>query len=128
MRKIQKVDIDTLAIIEVVKQYLFSIGIRVSNEKAFQIFKVMQQLPYMILIDRNKEGIKYQGSGSHLTHEEHGSQILAIQDIGRFELKAIKNRHHGYVPHIKYTTDGAFNRYLNESIKILDLEKENEDA
>lgn len=87
LNRLQKVDKDTNELIDAVKDFLFSVGVRTSRERAWEIFKEVYKIPFRILIERNDE-IKYQGQGTHLS-SKHGSQLLVIHDIGRFELKGI---------------------------------------
>lgn len=87
LNRLQKVDKDTNELIDAVKDFLFSVGVRTSRERAWEIFKEVYKIPFRILIERNDE-IKYQGQGTHLS-SKHGSQLLVVHDIGRFELKGI---------------------------------------
>lgn len=89
--KLQKVDKETLSIIKLVKQTLFSMGIRTSDERAWEVFKRLNKLPFEYLINRNKDGIEYQGQGVHLS-SKHANQRLVIKDIGQYELKAVSAR------------------------------------
>lgn len=85
--RLQKVDKDTNELIDAVKDFLFSVGVRTSRERAWEIFKEVYKIPFRMLIERNDE-IKYQGQGTHLS-SKHGAQLLVVHDIGRFELKGI---------------------------------------
>lgn len=79
-------------IIEMVRDYLFRVGIATSRERAWAIFQEMQYIPYRYLIEKNKdEGIEYQGSGKYISNKDYPNQALTIQGVGRYELKAIKD-------------------------------------
>lgn len=88
--KLQKVDKDTNDLINEVRKYLFSVGIRTSRERAWDILQTVHQLPYKILIDKNPR-IKYQGAGAHISHK-HGDQLLAIKHLGKFEIKGVSSK------------------------------------
>jgi hypothetical protein len=88
--KLQKADKDTNELIDKVKAYLFSIGIRTTRERAWDIFQTIHQMPYKELIEKNPI-IKYQGAGAHIGHK-HGSQILVIKNLGRFEIKGVSSK------------------------------------
>lgn len=90
LSKLQKVDKDTNDLIDQVREYLFSIGIRTTRERAWDIFQAIHQLPYKILIERNKT-IKYQGAGAHISHK-HENQLLVVKNIGRFEIKGVSSK------------------------------------
>jgi len=88
--KLQKADDDTNELIDEVQKYLFSIGIRTSKERAWDIFQTVHQLPYKVLIEKNPT-IKYQGVGAHISHK-HGSQLLVIKHLGKFEMKGVSSK------------------------------------
>lgn len=90
LSKLQKSDKDTNELIDMAKAYLFSVGVRTSRERAWDILKNMHQLPYKLLVARNKQ-IEYQGQGVHISHK-HGDQLLVVRNIGRFELKGVSSR------------------------------------
>jgi hypothetical protein len=90
LNKLQKADKDTNDLIDQVRDYLFSIGIRTSRERAWDIFQNVHQLPYKMLIERNPT-IKYQGVGNHISHK-HGDQMLVIKHLGRFEIKGVSSK------------------------------------
>ena len=46
LSKLQKADKDTNDLIDQVREYLFSIGIRTTRERAWDIFQSVHQLPY----------------------------------------------------------------------------------
>jgi len=115
-QRFQKQDKDTLALISAVKQYLFSLGIRVDDQKAFDIFLIMNKLPYYVLIDRN-ESITYQGQGTHLTHKENSSQILVVKDIGRFELKAVKGNN-TFTPKFRFIPSQDLQDLVKKEVRV----------
>lgn len=85
--RLQKVDEETLEIIDLVRDQLFKLGIRTSRERAWEVFKQLNKIPFEYLIDRNKE-IEYQGQGTHITNK-FANQRLVIKDVGRYEIKAV---------------------------------------
>lgn len=87
LKKLQKIDDDTNELIDRVKGYLFSVGIRTSRERTWDIIQNITTLPYEMLAERN-DVIKYQGQGKHITHK-HGNQMMVIRDIGKYELKGV---------------------------------------
>jgi hypothetical protein len=90
--RLQKADQETIEFIKLIKQTLFSLGIRTSEERAWEVFKSLNKLPFQVLIDKNKEeGIKYQGQGVHLS-SKHANQRLVIKDVGQWEIKAVSAR------------------------------------
>lgn len=88
--RLQKKDIDTNALIDEVQKFLFSVGVRTSKERAWEIFKTCFKLPFELLISRN-EKIEYQGQGVHLS-SRHNVQRLIIKSIGKFELKGVSSK------------------------------------
>lgn len=117
--KLQKSDVDTNALIDKVQKFLFSIGIRTSRERAWFVFQQVFRLPYELLMERNEE-IAYQGVGKHLTQKEHNDQILTIQNVGRFEIKAVSNKQ-GSKAVMKFKPSKEFDRYVAESIKVVNV-------
>lgn len=89
LNRLQKTDDDTNKLIDMVKDYLFSVGIRTSRERAWDIFQNVFKIPYKLVVDRNPE-IDYQGQGRHIS-SKHGAQLLVVKDIGRFELKGVSS-------------------------------------
>lgn len=90
--KLQKVDEETLDIVGLTQDILFSLGIRTSKERAWEVFKRLNKLPFEYLINRNKkDGIEYQGQGVHLS-SKHANQRLVIKEVGQYELKAVSAR------------------------------------
>jgi len=87
LSRLQKADKDTNELIDSVRDYLFSVGVRTSRERAWDIFQNVHRIPYKLLVSRNKE-IPYQGQGKHISHK-HGDQLLVIKNIGKFELKGV---------------------------------------
>jgi hypothetical protein len=90
LNRLQKADKDTNELIDQVQKHLFSIGIRTSRERAWDIFQTIHQLPYRYLIEKNPV-IKYQGVGAHISHK-HGSQMLVIKHLGKFEIKGVSDK------------------------------------
>lgn len=90
LSRLQKIDKDTNDIINMIRDYLFSIGIRTSKERAWAIFQTVHQMPYKLMVERNKK-ITYQGQGKHITHK-YGNQLLVVKNIGKFELKGVSVR------------------------------------
>jgi len=119
LSRLQKVDKDTNDLIEMVKDYLFSVGVRTSKERAWDIFQAIHQLPYKFLVERNNE-IKYQGQGQHITHK-HGNQLLTIKNIGKFELKGVSvKKDKAKKASIKFTPSKEIKRLVEESIKVIE--------
>lgn len=119
LTRLQKVDKDTNELIEMVKDYLFSVGIRTSKERAWDIFQKVHQLPYKFMIERNKE-IRYQGQGMHITHK-HGNQLLTIKNIGRFELKGVSVRKNSAKKAtIKFSPSKEIRRLIEDNIKVVE--------
>lgn len=87
LTRLQKADEDTNNLIDAFRDYLFSVGIRTSRERAWDIFKTSFKLPFELLVRKN-ETIKYQGPGAHISHK-HGDQLLVIKNVGKFELKGV---------------------------------------
>ena len=90
LNKLQKADKDTNDLIDQVRAYLFSIGIRATRERAWDIFQAVHQIPYKMLIEKNPK-IKYQGAGAHISHK-HNSQLLVVKNLGRFEIKGVSSK------------------------------------
>jgi len=88
--RLQKSDKDTNELIEEVTKFLFSVGVRTSRERAWAIFEGIHKLPYKLMVKKNPV-IKYQGQGNHIS-SKHGSQLLTIKNVGRFELKGVSSR------------------------------------
>jgi hypothetical protein len=87
LKRLQKVDQDTNDLIAEIQKFLFSVGVRTSKERAWEIFKACYKIPFEMLIERN-DTIEYQGQGVHLS-SRHDKQRLVIKDIGKFELKGV---------------------------------------
>lgn len=87
LKKLQKIDQDTNDLIDRVRAYLFSVGIRTTRERAWDVFQNVHRIPYEMMIEKNPK-IKYQGQGQHITHK-HGSQLMVIKNVGKFELKGV---------------------------------------
>ena len=119
LTRLQKVDKDTNELIDMVKEYLFSVGVRTSKERAWDIFQTIHQLPYRFMVERNKE-IKYQGQGMHITHK-YGNQLLTIKNIGKFELKAVSVKKDSIKrPTIKFTPSAEIRSLIEENVKVID--------
>ena len=118
LKKLQKADKDTNELIDQVKEYLFSIGIRTSRERAWDIFQKVHQIPYLMLIERNPE-IKYQGVGQHISHK-HGDQLLVIKDLGKFEIKGVSMRRNDKKRAAVKFTPSAEIKALVEQVKVVD--------
>jgi hypothetical protein len=91
LEKLQKTDSDTLELIDKVKEFLFSINVRVDDERAWEIFKGVFVIPFEMLVAKNPE-IKYQGAGRHLRLKSHANQRLVVRGLGKFELKAVSSK------------------------------------
>ena len=119
LTRLQKVDADTNTLIEMVKNYLFSVGVRTSKERAWDIFQAIHQLPYKLMLEKNSE-IKYQGQGAHITHK-HGNQLLVIKNVGKFELKGVSVRKDKEKKAtIKFTPSAEIRRLVEENIKVIE--------
>jgi len=115
---LQKSDKDTNELIDKVKDYLFSVGIRTTRERAWDILQNVHQLPYKMLIEKNPE-IKYQGQGQHIIQSKHGSQVLVIRHLGRFELKGV-GRKESKKAAVKFVPSKALKNKIEESVKVTD--------
>lgn len=116
--KLQKVDKDTNELINAVQKYLFSVGIRTSKERAWDILQTMYKIPFEMLIKRNSV-IKYQGQGAHIS-SKHGAQLMVIKNIGRFEVKGIVNtKTKTKRAKVKYTPSADIQNLAN-SIEVID--------
>lgn len=119
--RLQKVDKDTLEVIDIVTDTLFRLGVRTSKERAWEIFKQLNKIPFEFLIDRNKE-IEYQGQGVHLS-SKHAKQRLVIKDIGKYEVKAVSARKSlDRKAVIKFTPSEDIKNYALENIKVMQNE------
>ena len=90
LSKLQKIDKDTNDLIEQYRQYLMSVGIRTSKERAWDILQQAYKLPFEFLVSKN-QSIKYQGAGAHISHK-HNNQLMVIKNLGKFEVKGIVNK------------------------------------
>lgn len=118
LNKLQKADKDTNDLINQVKEYLFSIGIRTSRERAWDIFQTVHQMPYLMLVERNPE-IEYQGVGQHISHNKHGNQFLAIKSVGRFELKGVSSkREQKKKAAVKFMPSAEMKKLVAEKVKV----------
>jgi hypothetical protein len=91
LKNLQKIDKDTNDIIDEVRDYLFSVGVRTSRERAWDILYNIHKIPYEHLAKKNHK-IVYQGQGFHLSHKRHGEQLMVVRNLGRYELKAVSSR------------------------------------
>lgn len=118
LSKLQKVDKDTNELIEEFRKYLFSIGIRTSSERAWDILQKAYKVPFEFLIEKN-DTIKYQGAGAHISHK-HGDQLLVVKNLGKFEVKGIVNKTTGTKRATVKFSPSADIRELAEKIKVED--------
>ena len=61
LKRLQKVDQDTNDLIAEIQKFLFSVGVRTSKERAWEIFKACYKIPFEMLIEKGGES---QGRGS----------------------------------------------------------------
>lgn len=122
--KLQKIDEDTNALIDNFRAYLFSIGIRTTREKTWLILQKAHRLPYEHLIEKNKEGIEYQGQGQHIS-AKHGNQLMVIKELGRYEVKAVSNRKKDleYNATIRFRPSQDLTQEIREKIPVLTNDK-----
>lgn len=118
MRALQKEDKDTKELIQKAKDFLFSVGVRTSSERAWEIFKAMHKIPIDMLVERNEE-IEYIGNGKHLT-SKHEDYYLSIKYVGRFELKAVSSptSQKSRTPTIKYKPSANVRKAIADSVKV----------
>lgn len=88
---LQKIDDDTNKLIDLFKDFLHSNGIRTTRERAWIILQKAHRLPFEYLIEKNTDGIEYQGAGQHIS-SKHGNQLMVVKELGRFEVKAVSDR------------------------------------
>ena len=88
---LQKIDDDTNKLIDLFKDFLHSNGIRTTRERAWIILQKAHRLPFEYLIEKNTDGIAYQGAGQHIS-SKHGNQLMVVKELGRFEVKAVSDR------------------------------------
>ena len=116
--KLQKADKDTNELIDRVKDYLFSVGIRTSRERAWDILQNVHQIPYKMLIERNPK-IEYQGVGAHISHK-HGDQLLVVKHLGKFEIKGVgAKRDQKKTAAIKFTPSNDIKKMV-EQVEVID--------
>ena len=87
LKRLQKKDEKTNELIERVRKYLFSVGVRTSKERAWDIFQNVFTIPFEYMAEKNPK-IKYQGSGVQIS-KKHGDQLLVVKGIGRFEVQGV---------------------------------------
>ena len=123
LKKLQKTDKDTKELIKEVQKYLFSVGIRTSKERAWDIFQNVFKIPYMMMLERNDK-IPYQGAGRHITHN-HGEQLLTVKNIGKFELKGVSDKKSkSKRASIRFVPSYEIKRLIEESVEVLDIGEE----
>lgn len=124
--KLQKIDEDTNELIDLFREFLFSIGVRSSRERAWKILQKAHRLPYEYLIDKNHLGIEYHGQGTHIS-SRHGNQLMVVKDLGRFEMKAVSDRKDppSYNATIKFKPSKDLVREIRERVPVLELEDKN---
>lgn len=113
LNSLQKSDKDTNELIDRVRDYLFSIGIRTTRERAWDILQKVNHLPYEMLLEKNPE-IKYQGQGRHVRQATHESQVFVIRNLGRYELKGLAK---GSAV-IKFIPSNSLKNKIGESVKV----------
>lgn len=113
LKSLQKSDKDTNELIDRVKEYLFSIGIRTTRERAWEILQKVNHLPYEMLLEKNPE-ITYQGPGRHVRQSTHEGQVFVIKDLGRYELKGLAK---GKAV-IKFIPSHTLKNKVAESVKV----------
>lgn len=120
---LQKIDEKTNELIDIYRNYLMSINIRVDRERAWEMLQKAHRLPYEYLIYLNEEdGIEYQGQGAHITHK-HGDQLLVVKELGRFELKAVSSRKdQTKQATIRYKIPNDLLNEVRERVKVKDEE------
>lgn len=123
LERLQKTDSDTLELISKVKDFLFSINIRIDDERAWEIFRGVFTLPFEMLLARNPE-IKYQGPGRHLRLNKHSNQRLVIRGLGKFELKAVSSkRDERKKASIKFTPGEGLRKTIEDRIVVIPDDK-----
>lgn len=127
---LQKVDEDTNKLIDDFRAFLFSIGYRATREKAWTVLQKAHKIPYEHLIEKNKEGIEYQGQGRHIS-AKHGNQLMVIRELGRFEVKAVSNRNkeeESYSATIKFKPSQDLMDEIKSSIPVLPYQNDREEG
>ena len=115
-KRIFKIDTDTVELIEEVRRYLFSIGIRTSRERAWDIFKSVFQIPFNMLIEKNPK-LEYSRRPAR-----NSSQVLSVRDLGRFVLKANVSGSVG----AKFHPSTKLTKRLNAEVEVIGVGKEEE--
>lgn len=111
---LQKIDERTNEIIDLFRDFLFSVGVRTTRERAWVILKKAHRLPFEYLIYLNEdEGIEYQGQGVHIS-AKHGNQLMVIKELGRFEIQSTKQRQ----ATIKYKPPKDLVAEVKERVKV----------
>lgn len=121
---LQKIDEATNNLINEYQAFLFSMGIRISRERVWQVLEKAYKLPYEVLIDLNKDGIIDQGQGRHIS-SKHGNQLMVIKGLGRFEVKAIGPQDNRGAS-IKFKPSQDMDREVREQIPVIEEELGNE--
>lgn len=117
--RLQKTDSHTKEVIKQMRDYLFSVGIRTSEERAWAILQTAFKLPFEYMVSINDE-IGYQGQGVHIS-SKHGNQLVTIKDLGRFELKAVGKENNRKAV-IKFKPSEDIARLVEEKVKVVEDE------
>jgi len=118
LAKLQKEDARSNELIDRVTAYLFSVGVRTSRERAWDIIQNVHRIPYEMLVESNPV-IKYQGQGTHISRK-HGNQLLSIRDLGKFELKGVSSRKDASKKaSIRFRPSKVLQRYIEENIEVI---------
>lgn len=120
---LQKIDEQTNEVIDLYREYLFSIGVRASRERAWNMLQMAHQLPYNYLITKNTDGITYQGQGVHIS-SKHGNQLLVMKGLGRFELKAVKSGAQGLTSTIRYKPSADLLKRIQDNVPVIQEEEQ----
>lgn len=120
LKKLQKTDEDTIALIKEVSKYLFSIGIRTSEERAWDIVQEIYKIPYKMLVERNPEITKWTEDGKYAARTS-GKHQLSIRGLGKFTLQAVgkgKNKDNNSA-RVKFAPSKDIQNILDEKVKVV---------
>ena len=118
LAKLQTKDTRSNELIDKVTAYLFSVGIRTTRERAWDIIQNVHRIPYEMLVELNPV-IKYQGQGTHISRK-HGNQLLSIRNLGNFELKGVSNKKGmAKKASIRFRPSKTLRRYIEENIEVV---------
>ena len=117
LQRLQKKDKHTKELIKQMTKYLFSVGIRTSEERAWDILQTAFKLPFEYVVSLNDE-IGYQGQGVHIS-SKHGDQLVTIKDLGRFELKAV-GKEDSRKAVVKFKPSEDINRLVETKVKVIE--------